>query len=94
MSALSDLDLQLQRISEILGEPSDTDPEVTADVLCETALNALDQLMVLAAKNDTFPHVMANKVFIGQILTRAQLVASFLIARETPVLKVVSNNHG
>lgn len=92
MSVMSDLDLQLQEVSEIMAEPSDTSPEVTADVACETALNALDQLMVLAADKTTAQHVMANKVFVGQILTRAQLVASFLVALETPKLKVVRNN--
>ena len=60
------------------------DPEVTADMACETALNALDDLMVLAAKDETWQSVMANKVFIGQILTRAQLVSSFLMSKTPP----------
>lgn len=66
----------------------DNDPEVTADVACERALSALDDLVILAANQDTAQHVMANRIFIGQILTRAQLVASLLIAKKTPVLAV------
>lgn len=71
-------------------EPADNDPEVTADKACEIALNALDDLMVLAAKDDTAHLVMANRIFIGQILTRAQLVASFLMAQQTG-LRIVKN---
>jgi len=78
-------------LDEIVQSALDSDPEVSVDILCETALNALDQLMVLAAKEETFQHVMANKVFIGQILTRAQLIASFLMARQTRPQMVVNN---
>ena len=67
-------------------EPDINDPEVAADAACEAALNALDDLMVLAAKSETARYVEAERVFIGQILTRAQLVASFIAARH-PNLK-------
>ena len=68
-------------------------PEVSADQACETALNALDDLMVLAANQQTAHLVWANKIFIGQILTRAQLVASVLMAVEQKAgqLKVIRN---
>ena len=69
-------------VAQALTGDFDSDPEVTADIACETALNALDQLMVLAAKDDTWPAVMANRIFVGQILTRAQLVTSFLMAKQ------------
>ena len=78
----------LQSVTEAMAD----DPEVTADQACEAALNALDQLMVLAARDDTAPHVMANRIFVGQILVRAQLIQSFLMAKETPEFKMVSNN--
>lgn len=64
-------------------------PEVSADLACEQALNALDTLACLAASSETAQHVMANRIFVGQILTRAQLLTSFLIAQETPQFKVV-----
>lgn len=64
-------------------------PEVTADMACEQALNALDQLMVLAARDDTAHLVVANRIFVGQILTRSQLIASFLMAKETPQFRIV-----
>ncbi len=69
----------------------DYDPEITADIACEQALNALDQLMVLAAKDETAHLVVANKVFVGQILTRAQLVASFLMTRQSRPHMVINN---
>ena len=80
-----------QLLSAVEQAMSDNDPDFSADIACERALNALDDLMVLANKDDTFPAVMANKVFAGQILTRAQLLVSFLLARETPKFKVISN---
>lgn len=81
----------LDAVSAAMAEPrNDYDPEVTADLCCEQALNALDQLMVLATKDDTAHLVIANKIFIGQILTRAQLVASFLMTKQTG-LRIVSN---
>jgi hypothetical protein len=64
--------------------------ELAAEQACESALSALDTLMLLAAGDDTVHLVEAEKAFIGQILTRAQLVASFLMARH-PNLKVVKN---
>ncbi len=65
------------------------DPVVSADIACEQALNALDHLMVLANQDNTWPAVAANKIFIGQILTRAQLVASFLMAKQVVDLRIV-----
>lgn len=67
---------------------SEVTSEVTADMACEDALNALDQLMKLATKDDTVHHVIANRIFVGQILVRAQLVASFLAAK-VPAFRVV-----
>jgi len=64
-------------------------PEVSADLACEQALNALDTLACLAASSETAQHVMANRIFVGQILVRAQLIASSLAARQTPTFKVV-----
>jgi hypothetical protein len=69
----------------------DRDPEITADMACETALNALDELMTLAAKDDTAHLVIANRIFVGQIKSRVDLILSFLIAKETPAFKVISN---
>jgi hypothetical protein len=57
----------LEAVSVAMEEPADNDPEVTADLCLRTALNALDQLMVLAAKDDTAHLVMANRIFVGQI---------------------------
>jgi hypothetical protein len=88
MGTMSELDMDLEIIREVIGEPEPNDPEVLANVACEAAINALDTLMTLAANDETVHLVEAEKKFVGQILTRAQLVASFLMARH-PNLKVV-----
>ena len=87
---MSELDMDLEVIRSVIGEPEPNDPEVTTNRACEEALNALDQLVVLAANSETAHLVEAERVFIGQILTRAQLIASFLLARQ-PQLKVIRN---
>lgn len=56
--------------------------EISADLCCEQALNALDELIQMAMSDDTANLVMANRIFIGQILTRAQLAASLLVAKQ------------
>lgn len=73
-----------------LPEAGPDSPQVSADLCCEQALNALDELASLALQEDTAHLVMANRIFVAQILTRAQLVMSFLIAKH-PALRVVGN---
>lgn len=61
-------------------------PEVTADQACEVALNALDTLAVLTASQDTAHLVWANKIFVGQIVNRANTLGRLLMAQKV--------NHG
>lgn len=55
----------------------------------DRVISELDELMALAAGEDTSSAVESNKIGLGQILTRAQLIVSFLTARETPKFKVI-----
>ncbi len=54
-----------------------------------SAFSAIDDLIVLANQEATKKEVCNERVQIGQILNRCQLLASFV--RETPALKVISN---
>lgn len=86
-------------LNEALAEPSTNDEQtlqfalvglrtMTPDMQRAFIVAALDEYCGLAKEGHVDPYVA------GQILTRAQLIASFLIARETPKLTVVSNHHG
>lgn len=54
-----------------------------------SAFNALDELMVLASQQDTRAEVCREKVALGQLLTRCQLLAAFALAADPIKLKVV-----
>jgi flagellar hook-associated protein FlgK len=90
MGALSDLDLQLREINQVLQEqPIDSVGRTLRD-----AFAALDDLMVLANREDTKASVLAEQVMIGQLLTRCQTLASSVeiqTGREPGKLKVVRN---
>lgn len=69
--------------------PDDRDPEVVADKACEAALNSLDELVALAANRETAHLVAADWRFIDQIVTRAQMLGTFIATRSQ--LKVVKH---
>jgi len=54
-------------------------------------LNALDDLIAMAANPATVNEIAAEAIGIGQIRSRAELILSFLEARKTLSLKVVKN---
>lgn len=70
--------------------------EMNADVQMERRVDSiireLDELMAFAANNETVDLVERQRVAVGQIVTRATLIASFLMARnQKPGLRVISN---
>jgi len=71
-------------------DPLPNDPEVATDQACETAINALDQLMAIAANKETSHLVAAEWRFIDQIATRIQLLQTFIVTSKQH-LRVVSN---
>jgi hypothetical protein len=74
---------------EMAGEPAETQIEYRMDCV----LRELDEFMAMAANNETVDLIDSNRVLMGQIMTRAQLIGAFLMARNTkPGLRVVKNN--
>ena len=51
----------------------------------------LDELMALASQEETKGQVCAERIALGQMLSRCQLLVSFALSQDTPKLKVVSN---
>ncbi len=54
-------------------------------------IDDLDELCALATDSRTVHLVESQRIAVGQIVTRSQLLASFLIARNPSKLRVVSN---
>lgn len=65
--------------------------QVVVEMTVNKIVSELDDLMVLAADPETSRYVLGEAIGVGQILNRAQLVASFIEARRAPKLKVISN---
>jgi hypothetical protein len=73
---------------EMAGEPAETQVEYRMDCV----LRELDEFMAMAANPETVDLVAKNKRLMGMIITRSQLIGSFLLCRETiPGLRVVQN---
>lgn len=67
----------------------DDSSETQMERRCDAILRDLDELVAFAANKETVDLVEANRIAIGQIITRAQLIGAFLMARKPP-LRVVS----
>jgi hypothetical protein len=71
--------------------------EMNADIQMERRVDSiireLDELCAFAANGETVDLVEKQRIAVGQIVTRATLIASFLMARNhKPGLRVVQNN--
>lgn len=74
---------------EMAGEPA----EIQVEYRMDAVLRELDEFMAMAANPETVDLIERNKVMMGQIMTRSQLIGAFLMARNTkPGLRVVQNN--
>lgn len=64
---------------EMAGEPAETQIEYRMDCV----LRELDEFMAMAANPETVDLIDRNKIMMGQIMTRSQLIGAFLMARNT-----------
>lgn len=49
---------------------------------CDSIIRELDELCAMAANAETVDLVERERIAVGQIVTRAQLIAAFLMARK------------
>ncbi len=66
-------------------------PEQIIEERISRLIDDLDELCALATDSRTVDLVESQRIAVGQIVTRSQLLASFLIARNPSKLRVVSN---
>jgi hypothetical protein len=81
MSYFSDLDLVRQEMAD---QPNDPVGQALS-----SAFNRVDDLIILANREDTRALVLAERVALGQLLNRVRLLASFVDTATAPQLKVV-----
>lgn len=86
MSRMSDLDLQLQEVCCL--EPTER-RQIQVERTASAILRDLDELVGLALDPSTCGHIEAEALTISQIVSRAALLQNFLIATQTPKLKLV-----
>ena len=81
----------LAAVSEALNYTPSAEEQI--EMRIDSIVRELDELCRLASDPETVDLVEAQKVGIGQIVTRAQLVMSFLLAQKPAGLRMVVN-HG
>lgn len=90
MGRMSELDMELNLVRDAMGEPADS-AELQIERRCDFIIRELDEFCAMATNPETIDLIEREKIAIGQILTRAQLVASFLMTRHPGKLRIVQN---
>lgn len=58
---------------------------------CDWLLRELDELCALASNHETSDLIEGQKIAVGMMQTRCQLILSFLLARKPSGLRIVQN---
>lgn len=75
-------------------EEDDDDPdsaEVQIERRADFIIRELDEFCAMASNHETVDLIENEKIAVGQMQTRCQLILSFLAARSVPKFKVISN---
>ena len=91
MSRMSDLDLERQTLEAVRREMSGEPAEVQVEYRADAVLRELDEFMAMAANPETVDIIKHNERLMGQIMSRAQLICSFLLSHEPPKFRVIRN---
>jgi len=83
-------ELELIRIAMVDGEPEDT-AELQIERKMDWIVRELDELCRLASNPETVDLVDGQRRAVGQMKVRVDLIASFLMARKPPGLRIVKN---
>jgi hypothetical protein len=90
MSRMSELDMDRQLLDAVSAAMEE--PVLSAEEQIERKVDwivrELDELTAMACNSETVDLIEAQRVAVGQIIVRAQLIGAFLMSRQ-PHLKVV-----
>lgn len=76
------MDATYETIIESVREQMDQDPSFQVGQAIQSAFNALDELMVLATDGTTRDLVCDERIALGQLYLRCQLLASVALGRK------------
>jgi len=80
----------LEAIHSVMSEPEDT-AELQLERKMDAIIRDLDEICRLASNSETVDLVDGQRVAVGQMKVRVDLIASFLMARKPPGLRIVKN---
>ena len=89
MGSMSDYDLMLQEVSQIVGEPV-LSAEEQIERKVDAIIRELDEMCAMATHPETVDLIAGQKIAFGQMLVRMQLILSFILASK-PAFKVIRN---
>jgi len=78
----------LEAIHSVMSEPEDT-AELQLERKMDAIIRDLDEICRLASNSETVDLVDGQRVAVGQMKVRVDLIASFLMARKPPGLRIV-----
>lgn len=78
-------------VADAMQEPADT-AELQIERRADFIIRELDEFCKMATNRETVDLIAREIVVFGQLLTRVQLILSFIDARNPPKLRVVQNN--
>lgn len=84
---MTDYETTLEAVrQEMAGQPAETQIEYRIDCV----VRELDELCAMASNPETVDLIEGQRVGVGQIITRAQLIGAFLMARKpvSPIRRV------
>lgn len=90
MSKMSELDLDrqcLDAVSAAMQEPETAEEQI--ERRADYIIRELDELVRLAANAETVDLIDRERIAIGQIVTRSELIAKLLMARHPSKLRIV-----
>ena len=82
MSRMAELDLDRQLLEAVSQAMADEPKETQVEYRLDCMLRELDEMCAIAANPETAGIMDANRIAIGQIKTRVDLIASFIMARK------------
>jgi hypothetical protein len=90
---MSELDYDRQiidAIRDVMEEPQ-LSAEEQIERKCDSIIRELDELCRMATLAETVDLVASQKMALGQMLVRIQLILSFVLASKPPAFKVIRN---
>lgn len=86
-----DYEMTIDAVREAISEPV-LSSEEQIERKCDGIIRELDELCKLATNPETIDLVDGQKMAVGQMLVRSQLILSFLLEkRQRPGLRIVQN---